>query len=190
MRETRMLSFLQEGEFKMRKTRSIVLTGLMIAIGIVIVTILKNFGGQPILRLFSPMHFPVLIAGLVIGPVEGLICGLVTPALSYVINQLPPNGPFAMMAELGVYGLVTGLCMKAFKNDKGIVRIYLSLIAAMILGRIAGGLVTGFILNAGEYSFSAWISAYFVGTAPAIIADLILIPVIVKALQRAGLAGK
>ncbi len=174
----------------MNRTRNIVLTGLMIAIGIVIVTVLKNFGGQPILRLFSPMHFPVLIAGLVIGPVEGLVCGLLTPALSYVINQLPPNGPFAMMAELGVYGLITGLCMKTFGKEKGILKIYISLIIAMIIGRIAGGLVTAFILNAGEYSFSAWISAYFVGTAPAIIADLILIPIIVRALQRAGLALK
>ena len=164
----------------MKKTRNIVLTGLMIAIGIVIVTVLKNFGGQPILRLFSPMHFPVLIAGLVIGPVEGLICGVLTPALSYVINQLPPNGPFAMMAELGVYGLITGLCMRTFGKEKSLVKI---------IGRIAGGLVTGFILNAGEYSFSAWISAYFVGTAPAIIADLILIPIIVRALQKAHLTN-
>ena len=171
----------------MSKTRNIVLTGLMIAIGIVIVTVLKNFGGQPILRLFSPMHFPVLIAGLVIGPVEGMICGILTPALSYLINQLPPNGPWAMMAELGIYGLITGLCMRSFGKDRNMAKIYISLIIAMIAGRIAGGLVTGFILNAGDYSLSAWISAYFVGTAPAIIADLILIPLIVRALDRAGL---
>ena len=118
----------------MSKTRNIVLTGLMIAIGIVIVTVLKNFGGQPILRLFSPMHFPVLIAGLVIGPVEGMICGILTPALSYLINQLPPNGPWAMMAELGVYGLITGLCMRSFGKDRNMAKIYISLIIAMIAG--------------------------------------------------------
>ncbi|MBE6128830.1 MAG: ECF transporter S component [Erysipelotrichaceae bacterium] len=173
----------------MNKTRNIVLTGLMIAIGIVIVTVLKNFGGQPILRLFSPMHFPVIVAGFVIGPVEGLICGVLTPVLSYLINQLPPNGPWAMMVELGVYGLVCGLGMKMIKNDNPTVKIYITLIIAMILGRIAGGLVTGFILNAGEYSLSAWISAYFIGTAPAIVADLILVPIIVRALQNAGLAS-
>jgi niacin transporter len=173
----------------MNKTRNIVLTGLMIAIGIVIVTVLKNFGGQPILRLFSPMHFPVIVAGLVIGPVEGMICGIMTPALSYLINQLPPNGPWAMMVELGVYGLVCGLGMKMIKNDNPTVKIYLSLIAAMILGRIAGGFVTALFLSAGEYSFSAWISAYFIGTAPAIVADLILVPIIVRALQNAGLAN-
>ena len=173
----------------MKNTRSIVLTGLMIALGIVIVSVLKNFGGQPILRLFSPMHFPVIIAGMVIGPVEGLIAGVLTPALSYVVNQLPPNGPWAMMVELGVYGLVTGLGMKYLKFENPTVKIYVSLIIAMILGRIAGGLVTGFILNAGDYSISAWISAYVVGTAPAIVADLILVPIITRALQKAGLAN-
>ena len=175
---------------KRTKTRSITLTGLMIAIGIVIVTVLKNFGGQPILRLFSPMHFPVMIAGLAIGPVEGMICGVLTPLLSYLINALPPNGPMAMMAELGVYGLVTGLIMKVLKNMKGAKKIYIALITAMIIGRIAGGAVTGFILNAGQYSLSMWIQAYFIGTAPAILVDLILVPLIVAALQRAGLAQK
>ena len=75
----------------MNKTKNIVLSGLMIAIGIVIVSVLKNFGGQPILRLFSPMHFPIMIAGLAIGPIEGMICGILTPALSYLINQLKAN---------------------------------------------------------------------------------------------------
>lgn len=173
----------------MNKTRNIVLTGLMIAIGIVVVTVLKNFGGQPILRLFSPMHFPVIIAGLVIGPVEGMICGVLTPVLSYLINQLPPNGPWAMMVELGVYGLVCGLGMKMIRNSNPTVKIYLSLIAAMILGRVAGGFVTALFLSAGEYSFSTWIGAYFIGTAPAIVADLILVPIIVRALQNAGLAN-
>ena len=173
----------------MKNTRSITLTGLMIAFGIVIVTILRNFGGQPILRLFSPMHFPVIIAGLAIGPLEGLVCGILTPLLSYFINSLPPNGPLAMMAELGAYGLACGMAMKHLKQE-GLAKIYLSLIIAMIIGRILGGLVTGFILNAGSYSVQAWISAYFIGTAPAIVTDLILIPIIVQALQKANLAKK
>ncbi len=182
----RLLSALRGND--MNKTRNIVLSGLLIAVGIVVVTVLKNFGGQPLLRTLSPMHFPVMLAGLVIGPVEGLVVGVMTPALSYLINQLPPNGPLAMMAELGTYGLVTGLMMKMLKSQKGYAKIYIALITAMILGRIVGGIVTGFILNQGNYSVSMWISAYFVATAPAIVTDLILLPIIVKALQKAGLA--
>lgn len=168
----------------MHKTRSIVLTGLMIAIGLVIVTICRSFLGVTFLKLFSPMHFPVLIAGLVLGPWEGLVCGLATPALSYMISGLPQMGPLAMMAELGVYGLVTGWMMR--KSDrKKISSVYIALIAAMILGRIAGGLVTALLVS--SYSFSIWITAYFISTAPAIVIDLIVIPFLVKALQKAHL---
>ncbi len=167
----------------MHKTRSIVLTGLMIAIGLVIVTICRTLLGVSFMILFSPMHFPVLIAGLVLGPWEGLICGIVTPALSYLINGLPQIGPLAMMAELGVYGLVTGLIMKKADKRK-MSSIYLALVPAMIL--IAGGLITALLVS--SYSFNVWITAYFVSTAPAIVIDLIVIPFLVKALQKAHLA--
>ena len=169
----------------MHKTRSIVLTGLMIAIGLVIVTICRTLLGVSFMTLFSPMHFPVLIAGLVLGPWEGLICGIVTPALSYLISGLPQIGPLAMMAELGVYGLVAGLIMKKADKRK-LSSIYLALVPAMILGRIAGGLITALLVS--SYSFNVWITAYFVSTAPAIVIDLIVIPFLVKALQKAHLA--
>lgn len=172
------------------KTRSIVLTGLMIAVGLTTVTVLKNFGGQSFNIMFSPMHFPVLIAGLAIGPAEGLAAGVITPILSYLINGLPPQGPLAMACELGTYGLVTGLCMKHLPGVRGTAKLYCSLAAAMIIGRMAGGAVTGLILNAGNYSLRLWISSYFAATAPAIVVDLTLVPLIVRALQKAGLAAK
>ena len=155
----------------MHKTRSIVLTGLMIAIGLVIVTICRTLLGVSFMILFSPMHFPVLIAGLVLGPWEGLICGIVTPALSYLIIGLPQIGPLAMMAELGVYGLVTGLIMKKADKRK-MSSIYLALVPAMILGRIAGGLITALLVS--SYSFNVWITAHFVSTAPRYGSDLAL----------------
>lgn len=174
----------------MKTTRSIAMSGLCIAIGIVIVTVLKNFGGQPVLRLFSPMHFPVLLAGLTIGPIEGFVVGLLTPLLSYFINGLPPVGPWAMMAELATYGLVCGWGMNYLHRVKGTAKIYWSLIVSMILGRITGGLVTGFVLNGGNYSLSLWIQAYFVSTAAAIVTDLVVIPILVRALQKANLSVK
>ena len=73
---------------------------------------------------------------------------------------------------------------------KGMAKVYAALLVAMILGRVVGGIVTGFILNAGNYSLQLWISSYFVATAPAVVIDLVLIPLIVKALQRAGLSIK
>lgn len=166
------------------QTKRIVLTGLMIALGIILpiaVTFIPNGG-----TLFSPMHIPALLAGLVLGPVEGLITGVASPLLSHLLRGMPPAPVAAAMAvELGVYGVVAGLCMKVLKGN-GMKELYISLIVAMVCGRIAGGLFRGFILNAGEYTMAMWFSSYVVSTIPGMITHLILIPIIAKALLKAG----
>ena len=57
----------------------------------------------------------------------------------------------------------------------------------MLVGRIMGGIITAYILNAQDYSLSTWISAYFLGTLPAILAHLFIVTMIVIALKKAGL---
>ncbi|MBR2824671.1 MAG: ECF transporter S component [Solobacterium sp.] len=172
------------------QTKRIVLTGLMIALGLVLpiaVSFIPNGG-----TLFSPMHIPALLAGLVLGPVEGLITGVATPLLSHLLRGMPP-APVApaMAVELGVYGLVGGLCMRMLKDKdmNEMVKLYISLIVAMILGRIAGGLFRGLILNAGEYTLAMWFTSYFVSTVPGMITHLILIPILARALTKAGLTS-
>ena len=54
-------------------------------------------------------------------------------------------------------------------------------------GRIAGGLAKAFFFSAGSYSFSVWATAYFVSTLPGILLQLLLLPVLYFALQRAHL---
>lgn len=167
------------------QTKRIVLTGLMIALGLVLpiaVSFIPNGG-----TLFSPMHIPALLAGLVLGPVEGLITGVATPLLSNVLRGMPPAAVAPAMAiELGVYGLVGGLCMKVLKGNS-MKELYISLIVAMILGRVAGGLGRALIFNAGSYTLAAWFSSYVVSTIPGMITHLILIPMLAKALMKAGL---
>lgn len=167
------------------QTKRIVLTGLMIALGIVLpiaVSFIPNGG-----TLFSPMHIPALLAGLVLGPVEGLITGVATPLLSNVLRGMPPAAVAPAMAiELGVYGLVGGLCMKVLKGNS-MKELYISLIVAMILGRVAGGLGRALIFNAGSYTLATWFSSYVVSTIPGMITHLILIPMLAKALMKAGL---
>lgn len=175
----------------MKNTKSILQTSMMIAVGIAIVSVLKNFGGQTILKLFSPMHFPVILAGFAIGPIGGLLCGILTPMLSHLLNGMPDiMTAIGMVFELGTYGLLCGLGMKVIKKPLSTPKIYMILICAMLVGRIVGGLVKGFILMPNEYNFDIWFKAYFIGTYPAIIVDLLLIPIIVKALDKAGLISK
>lgn len=169
------------------KTKDIVLTGLFIALGLVLP---MAFHGVPNAgSIFSPMHIPVLVCGMLLGPVCGGICGLLTPILSSVLTGMPPAPVLPGMAvELTVYGIMTGLLMKTLKMEDSLVKNYIALILAMLCGRIIAGLVTGLILNAGNYSLNAWVTAYFVRGLPGIGIQLVLIPAIVRALQKSGIA--
>ncbi len=138
--------------------------------------------------LFSPMHLPVLLCGAVCGPQYGLICGLVGPLLSSILTGMPGMGHLpGMMVELAVYGLVSGLVMRFLHTGKQVADLYISLLAAMLSGRILAGIARALIFTAGEYSLKIWASAYFVSCFPAIVLQLVLIPILYVALQRAGL---
>ena len=136
--------------------------------------------------LFSPMHLPVLICGIICGPQYGLVCGLLGPLLSSVLTGMPGMGYLpTMMIELALYGLVSGLMMRLLHTGKQIVDLYVSLLTAMLVGRVITGLVRAFIFAPGAYSLKAWATGYFVSCLPAIILQLILIPILYTALQKA-----
>lgn len=138
--------------------------------------------------LLSPMHLPVLLCGMICGWQYGLACGLMGPMLSSFITGMPGIGYLpTMMVELAIYGLVTGLMMKLIHTGKLLADIYISLLAAMLAGRVITGVVRALIFSAGSYSWKAWATGYFVSSFPGIVLQLILIPVLYLALQKAHL---
>lgn len=173
----------------MSKTRKMVFSALCVALGVVLPMVLHGLpGGGPV---FLPMHIPVLLCGFLCGPWFGLICGALTPLLSSFTGM--PAAPVlpGMMCELAVYGLVTGLIFAllrraAFKLPR-VLTVYVPLLCAMLAGRVVSGLTNGFLFRAGQYSLQMWLTASFVTALPGIIAQLILLPVLVLALQKAGL---
>lgn len=139
---------------------------------------------------FSPLHIPALLCGLICGPWYGLACGIVGPILCSLINSMPgPAMLVHMIPELAVYGLATGLSMKFLHTGKTAADLYVSLGAAMILGRVVGGLVQAVVYLGSEraMTLSGWAVAYFGSTLPGIVCHLLLIPVLYAALVKARL---
>lgn len=138
------------------------------------------------------MHIPVLICGFLCGGQYGLVVGFVAPLLRTMIISMPPLLTAIPMAfELAVYGFVTGVVYK--KLPKTLANVYISLISAMILGRFVGGTVKFIMYGLGyvkSFSAKAFISAYVFAAWPGILIQLVLIPVIVLALSKAGIAKK
>lgn len=161
-------------------TKKIVYSALFIAIGIV----LPFLTGQipEIGKALLPMHLPVYLAGLILGPLYGLLVGLILPILRSSIFQMPPM-PMAitMMFEMGTYGLVSGLIYDRL-FDKDTKAIYISLIPAMILGRIIWGIAMTIIMGVqgGEFSFNAFLGGAIFTAIPGIILQLVLIPILMK----------
>ena len=138
--------------------------------------------------IFSPMHIPVLLCGLICGWPFGLLCGLAGSLLSTLITGMPPMAYLPpMMIELGVYGLVCGLIMSVVCTKKLYVDLYISLVFSMLAGRIVAGLTKALIFTAGKYSITAWVTSYFVTCWPALVIHLVLIPTVVYALMQARL---
>ena len=138
--------------------------------------------------IYLPMHIPVILCGLICGWKFGLLCGVVGPALSTLFTGMPPVAVLpAMMVELGVYGLMTGLMMQLIRTNRVFVDLYASLIIAMLSGRIIAGIVRALIFSRGEITMATWTTSYFVTSLPGIIIQLVIIPGIVFALIKARL---
>ena len=148
------------------------------------------FHALPLGSVLSPMHLPVLLCGLVCGWPYGLFCGALGPVLSFLLSNMPPVPVLIpMIPELAVYGLAAGLGMRFIRTGRTLPDLYCSLIPALLLGRVAGGVakVLFYLSTAESYTFALWVSSYITGTLPAIVLQLVLLPALVWGLMRAGL---
>ena len=138
--------------------------------------------------LWLPMHIPVMISGLVAGPVAGAVTGLLGPVLSSLLTGMPAAPILPSMAcELVVYGLASGLLCAHVRTGRLPLDLYVSLVGAMVCGRIVGGLLQALLFSAGSCSLAAWAAAYFLAGLPGIVLQLVVVVPVVTALERAGL---
>jgi riboflavin transporter FmnP len=161
-------------------SKEITLTALFITLGVILPVVFHQFALAG--RVFLPMHIPVFLAGIFVGPLSGVIVGLVCPALSFFLTGMPP--PYAvplMSMELSIYGLSIGILIKWIKLP------ILSLLVSMILGRLAFGLglfILGQFLSL-PYGLEAFIKVSVIAGLPGIAIQLILIPFLMETLQLA-----
>ena len=177
----------------MRNIRNMTTAAVMLALG----QVLPFITGQipQIGARLSPMHLPVMLCGFICGPVYGAVVGFICPLLRGAMFGMPPvfPGGIAMAFELCTYGLVTGIVFRALKKMKRLPRIYVTLVIAMLIGRVVWGLVR-FVLsllfaNAG-FSFAMFLSGAFIGAWPAFILQFVLIPLILEVLYNSKLINE
>ena len=172
---------------KKHTTLKITYSAMCIALAIVLPFITAN--NQQLGNMLCLMHIPVLLCGFLCGWQYGFAVGAVSPILRSLIVGAPPMFPiaFAMAFELAAYGLVAGLLYKLLPKKP--LNIYVSLVAAMVSGRIVWGAVKFIIagLTSSSFPFSVFIASAVTNAVPGIILHIVLVPIIVMVLKRAKL---
>ena len=166
-------------------TRSIVLAALFLALAFVLPMVTGHV--PQVGNMLCPMHFPILLCGFVLGGPWGLALGFIAPLLRSVLFGMPPMYPIAisMAFELATYGAVSGWMYKKVRHT--LPMMYATLVTAMVVGRLVWGAVRFVLagLSGSAFPFSAFLSGALLTAVPGIIGQLILIPLILTALQKA-----
>ena len=164
-----------------RKIRELITAAMLIVLGLVLPLFTHTLGAGTVIL---PMHIPVLLAGLLLPVPYALGVGILSPVLSSLLTGMPPMLPMLpiMVAELAVYAISASLLYRKAKWN-----LYLALIGAMVLGRIAAGIMVSLLL----YVFGVNVApplVYLAGAVtagiPGIVIQIVLIPPIVFAVKK------
>lgn len=156
---------------KLSALKKILFAAIFTALSVATPWVCHQFGiaGQ----IFLPMHFFVLVAGLLCGWQVGLLAGVITPLVSYLTSGMPllPVLP-QISLEIAVYGFTAGILCEIFKQ-----KVFTSLIIAMLLGRLALGL---FVFAVKGIDPLVTIQGVITVGWPGILMQIILLPFVVK----------
>lgn len=137
--------------------------------------------GNSLGETYLPMHLPIILAGILVGPYAAGIAGIIGPLFSYLITGMPSSImlPF-MMIELFAYGTSAGL----LRNTK------MPCVLKVLLSQISGRLLRAFAIIIGFYAFHSVVKPQIIYKSIltglfGIILQLTLIPLIVYRLREA-----
>lgn len=163
------------------KTKKITYLSFFVALGILIPQIFHMIGGPGLGSLLLPMHIPVLVGAMILGPLSGMLIGMVSVIVGAMMGM--PAMPMAvfMFFELSTYGLVAGYLYYTKKYN-----IYVSLVGSMIAGRAVSLSTMMIVIRLFGIKLSPIFGtiAIFSTGIPGMVIQLILVPILVLAIRR------
>ncbi len=173
---------------KRQKVIKPILSAMFLALGLVLPFLTGQI--QHIGNMLLPMHIPVLLCGFICGWQYGISVGFIMPLMRSALFGMPvmfPNA-VAMAFELAAYGFLSGFLFHKARWQC-IRSLYRCLIITMLGGRVIWGIAMAVImgLGSGVFTVEAFMAGAFLNSIPGIIAQLILIPAVMLALDKTHL---
>ncbi len=174
--------------------KRMVLAALLLALGLVLPFVTGQI--PEIGNMLLPMHLPVLICGFVCGWKWGAAVGFILPLMRSLLFHMPPllptlrtGGALCMAFELMTYGLACGLLYRVLRKYRW--GLIVSLVAAMLIGRIVWALASVVIyrlFSDFSFDFQLFLTGGFVAAWPGMLAQLVIVPVVVRLLEDTKLS--
>ncbi|MBQ7944330.1 MAG: ECF transporter S component [Lachnospiraceae bacterium] len=169
------------------KTRKIAISGICLALCLVLPFVTGQI--PEIGNMLCPMHLPVLLCGMICGWGYGAAVGVIAPLLRFVMFGRPmlfPTG-ISMCFELTAYGILAGVLYSRLHSR--VWHVYISLLGAMLGGRFVWGVIRCIMAAAFgvEFSWQIFVTEGFVTAIPGMVSQVIVIPILVMALSKAGI---
>lgn len=171
-------------------SKNLVLAGFFLALAMILPGAIGAI--NPVVgSAISPLHIPVLLCGFICGKKYGFIVGVFTPILKVMIYGVPMLFvAIPMCFELATYGFLTGLLSE--KLGYSVKNTYISLLSAMLAGRIVYGICTYFITtfallgsSGGTYTLAIFLaSGAMFGGIVGMIAHIVIVPSIIFAVTK------
>lgn len=174
------------------RTRKLCFAALLLALG----WLLPLLTGQnrDLGNMLSLIHIPAYIGGFLLGPWYGVLLGGLIPLSRSVLFGMPVLYPRAvcMAFEMAAYGGICGGLYRMMCSNpkiKKIAGIYISIIIAMLLGRVIWGVGRALcgLFATEAFTWGAFIAGGFVTAWPGMIVQLIVLPVLVLTLEKTKL---
>ena len=170
----------------LKQTKKLTLAAMFFAIGLILPLFIAQI--PTIGQMLLPMHIPVLLCGLMVGWEYGLIVGFFLPLVRSILFGMPAMFPNAvsMAFELATYGLVIGW-LYGHAKWQCVKSLYRCMISAMLAGRLVWGVVRIVLLGMSgvPFGWQLFLAGAFFNAIPGIILQLIMIPALMVALNKA-----
>ncbi len=136
--------------------------------------VIAHLTGAPV-KYLLPMHWTIILAGLVYGWRGGAISGFFSPIASYMITGMPPaSSLLPMVIEITAYGFIAGLLRENLKLNS-----FLSILAALIIGRLLL-IVAVFSIGLIQAGFTSYFQASILPGLIAASGQILILPFIAK----------
>lgn len=169
--------------------RTVATAALVCALSVVLPQMFHFIGGKPLGNAFLPMHLPVILGGYLLNPAAALVCGALSPILSFLVSGMPafPRLVF-MVFELAAYGFFTSVFAHKCKLP-----VWFNLPITWVCGRAVYFIAAVFALHIlhleiqGMPTASAAVWTAVTTGVPGIILQAVTVPILVAALKKARL---